>query len=121
MQPDYTYALVVKDRRDKVVDSLAPNLAYNSTSGCLIYMPRQPERLIKLASYLETLAILTPTSNLQRSEILAELFTSNSGYLRTMSANSQRLVRLCGAIAELLLTAGEWAPSTYMHDALSCT
>jgi hypothetical protein len=110
MQPDYTFAIHynranILTRASQVKAKLKPDLAYEAgntgsrTTGCLIYSPRQPQRLIKLLDDLSWLAVVSassPAMRLGKADILADLVASNLGRSsRKLSAASRGPIRLC--------------------------
>jgi hypothetical protein len=86
------------------------SLVYDKSSpGCVLYSPKQPLRLVKLADDLATVAVTsTVTTPSTRADILAELVASNLASKETSSAEkltsaSKGLFKLCRMAAELLL------------------
>lgn len=82
---------------------------YDTTApGCVLYNPKQPLRLVKLADDLATVAVTSYVGmTLKRADILAELVASNlpskahtSG--RKLSSVGTGPFRLCGKVAQLL-------------------
>jgi hypothetical protein len=109
MQPDYTFALRISEAVTAVQRRLRQGTVYANTSECLLYSPRQPERLIKLTDDLATYALLTRQA-LNKQQVLAHLIISNLGHMRNISAASRGPVRLCGrnTLLPLLRRGGEW-------------
>lgn len=88
MQPDYTFALKINETLPQLRQRLSQRLAYNGTSNCLLYVPKQAERLLKLADDLTTLAAKTPQFKLENSQeqVVAQLTLSNLGHVPKLSA-----------------------------------
>jgi hypothetical protein len=115
MPPDYTYALHFNTPLDKqaadIKQKLKPALTRDTTAPeCVVYKPLQPERLVKLADELATLAFVDLTSDttlqgIDKAGILADLVTSNLAYGRNLPAARRGPFRVCGQTAELLRAA----------------
>jgi hypothetical protein len=110
MQPDYTFAVQYnkadlkvrgRDIRRKMQSALSNS---TSTPVCLLYSPKQPQRLLKLADDLTTYAMASAstTNRLRKADILADLVASNLGHLRSLSAAGKGPFRLCGKTMQLL-------------------
>jgi hypothetical protein len=107
MQPGFTYALQFKvgstdDQAAALQQQLAPRLAVDpAKSGCLVYTPAQPQRLINLIEDIRTLAIAADEAPAS-GEILADVVSSNPRNLRNLAAASRGPFKLCGQTAEML-------------------
>jgi hypothetical protein len=110
MQPGYTYALQfnrgsMADRAASIRQRLAPDLAGDpSQQSCIMYNPKQAQRLVKLTDELTILATsaLTVALRLRKQDILADVITSNLGFVRSLAATGRGPFRLCGWTAQLL-------------------
>jgi hypothetical protein len=121
MQPDYTFALQVKQKAEAIQQNLSLTLSYAAGKpGCLLYRPKQRQYLIKLADDLTMLASSTssPGHVLTQDHVLADVTTSNLGFVRSLSAAGRGPFRLCGKTAQLggccvmLLLPVVWTDST---------
>jgi hypothetical protein len=106
MQPDFTYALAFTassaDNNTAALElQLAPRLAADKQTGCLVFTPAQPQRLIKLVDDLNALSIVYDNAP-DSTEILADVVSSNPRILRSLAAASRGPFRLCGKTAEML-------------------
>uniref|UniRef100_A0A383W290 Peptidase C1A papain C-terminal domain-containing protein n=1 Tax=Tetradesmus obliquus TaxID=3088 RepID=A0A383W290_TETOB len=104
MQPDYTFAFEVRETLAQVQQRFAQALSFPATPGCLLYFPKQPQRLMKLADDLTTLAALVPETTLP--QVLAEVVTSNTNRIGNLSAAVRGPFRLCGNYLRELLKKG---------------
>jgi hypothetical protein len=114
MQPDYTFALQFKEANitsslRRFRRTLKPALVRDpSTPECVLYAPKQPQRLVKLVDDLATIsfAFAAPGSalDLKKAEVLADVVASNMGYVPSMSA-AVRIARVCLRSAQLLRAA----------------
>jgi hypothetical protein len=117
MQPDYTFALEynaasMAARALQVNRRLQPgmsNIPSTAAAGdwrpeCLAYTPKTPLRLVKLAADLSVVAAtaLAPAMRLRKADIIADLVTSNLGYLPNLSTAKTGPFRLCGRTAQML-------------------
>lgn len=108
MQPDYTFALqfhqASSDARAAGIKArLRPDLRKDSTKpGCILFTPKQPQRLVKLVDDLATLAD-TSAAAVSASQIYADIITSNLGYVRDLAAASRGPFNLCGSSVQLLV------------------
>ncbi|WIA18237.1 hypothetical protein OEZ85_009706 [Tetradesmus obliquus] len=104
MQPDYTYALEVRESVEQVRQRFVQALSWLPVPGCMHYSPKQPERLLKLADDLTTLALASPVA-VALPQVLADLVTGNVGRVRSLSAATRAPFRLCGdSLAQVLKT-----------------
>jgi hypothetical protein len=120
MQPDYTFALdfskpSLEDRAHDVQRRLVAALSADpSKPGCMLYRPRQAQRLLGFLDDLGTLveASMNNFGRRQAAElttsVLADVVASNLGFVSKLSAASKGPFRVCGETAELLqqLTKG---------------
>jgi hypothetical protein len=110
MQPDYTFALQFNrssttEQATRTRQRLAPDLARDPAQpGCLLYSPKQPQRLVKLTDDLTILATTAPTVALRirKPDVLADVITSNLGFVCSLLAASKGPFRVCGRTAHLL-------------------
>uniref|UniRef100_A0A383WFV6 Peptidase C1A papain C-terminal domain-containing protein n=1 Tax=Tetradesmus obliquus TaxID=3088 RepID=A0A383WFV6_TETOB len=116
MQPDYTFALQfnkvqMTQRVEDIKQRLKPDLAYDPTAaGCVLYTPRQPQRLLQLVRDLSILSsTLSMATRPRKAEILADVVASNLGYVRSLSTASSGPFRLCGKTAQPIAC---YAPQT---------
>jgi hypothetical protein len=106
MQPDYTFALKVSESEPLIQQRIVQALTYPAKPGCLHYSAKQPERLVKLADDLGTLAASASGSPLALAQVLADLVTSNLGRVKSLSAAMRGPFRLCTAYVQQLLSEG---------------
>jgi hypothetical protein len=111
MQPDYTFALQYKAditaRATQIKQRFKTALKYDATKpGCLLYTAKQPQRLLKLADEITTLAdaaaSVSHEEGLSKADVLADVVASNLLYARSLSAASKGPFRLCGKMVQLL-------------------
>jgi hypothetical protein len=118
MQPDYTFALKVKENLSQVQERFVKALAYLATPGCLLYALQQPTRLLALADELSTLTVLAPT--LSPAQVLADVITSNINRARNLSATTRGPYRLCGKTVHFLVTQGRLNAGSTFTRRLMC-
>jgi hypothetical protein len=89
-----------------IKQKMQPDLASNpNTAGCILYTPKQPQRLLKLVQDLGILATtLSMAARPRKADILADVLASNLGLVRGqgLSAASNGPFRLCGRTVQLL-------------------
>jgi hypothetical protein len=115
MQPDYTFALQynkpISERGTEIRQKLKPALTRDTAMPkCVVYRPRQPQRLVKLVADLHILGIAEFDEGrsyqfLNEAVILADVVTPNLGLGRNLSAARRGPFRICGKTAELLRAA----------------
>ncbi|WIA38518.1 hypothetical protein OEZ86_001839 [Tetradesmus obliquus] len=105
MQPDYTFALEIKESTTQVQQRFTQALTYPAKPGCVQYSPKQPERLLKLADDLTTLALAAQVP-VSLPQVLTDLVTGKLGRVRNISAATRGPFRLCGKyLGQVLKTA----------------
>jgi hypothetical protein len=122
MQPDYTFALQYQlptntDRAAAVKARLPPRMSWDPKArDCVLWEPREPDRLVKLADDLVTLTMAETGVKLSAPDILADVVASNLGFVRgALSSAGKGPFRLCGDSLQLLrdvLPAQPQAPTT---------
>jgi hypothetical protein len=95
MQPDYTFALQfgpasATERSAAAAYRLTPSITDDPAhTDCLLYKPQQPQRLVKLADDLATLAVTYTQAHLGPGDILASIVASNLNLKLNMSLASR--------------------------------
>lgn len=109
MQDDYTFALsfgpnTVAAIEADIVARLQQGLSSDATTpGCMLYKTLDNTRLISLLNDAITLSNLLGSA-LASSDILADVVSSNLGYMPVLSAASRGPFRVCGATGAWLST-----------------
>ncbi|WIA14374.1 hypothetical protein OEZ85_002903 [Tetradesmus obliquus] len=107
MQPDHTFAMQfnkasLTQRVEDIKQRLGPDLS-NDQSGCVLYTPKQPTRMLQLVRDLSILSTsISMATRPRKADILADVLASNLGFVRNVSAASNGPFRLCGKVAPLL-------------------